>query len=327
MEKFLYNVRIDNTAIITSYSGSVENSAVQIPNKIDGRVVTEIGSNAFKNQDLFTASVEILHGIKKIGRLAFAGCKYLEFVTIPASVITIDSDAFADCPSLSEVRFMGDLPVVDPSIFKRSLHVEVFYYSTKNGWDINSLAGRPLRVLDESAPSLGDRSDDEDDRDVASESGEFVAEEERILMEEREEADLWHYEEVQYKAEVKAYERVTFGTEKTTSLKNVSNPREAFKLRLEKAWNSYSNLLDIRDPRNLQSMLDPVILIRHIEFKNPTAYMLGYSTITNNRIDERKFSKAQVALDTIAPNEDIVSADILRYSFYWQDVLLPQLRV
>ena len=101
---YRYNVLDDGSAQIDHYDGS--ESVLSIPQKLDGRKVTEIDDFAFNNRD-YLKEVIIPEGVTSIGRNAFYNCPSLEKVTIPDSVTKIDKMAFAWCEQLKEVTVLN----------------------------------------------------------------------------------------------------------------------------------------------------------------------------------------------------------------------------
>ena len=77
LPEYSYTVNEDNTLVITAYNGS--DAIVDIPEIIDAKSVTIIGSGAFANNE------EILE------------------VTIPDSVTAIESEAFSNCNNISSI--------------------------------------------------------------------------------------------------------------------------------------------------------------------------------------------------------------------------------
>ena len=88
------------TLNIEKYSGA--GGAVEIPPNIDGRIVTIIGDDAFKDCSSLTG-VTIPDGVTSIGNNAFQDCSALTSVTIPPSVTSIGNRAFQDCSALTSV--------------------------------------------------------------------------------------------------------------------------------------------------------------------------------------------------------------------------------
>ena len=119
-----YDELADGSVEIAYYFGNTEKN-VDIPEKMDGKSVTSIGSNAFgghtnlvnvtipnsvKNicNDAFSGctsltSVTIPNGLTSIGEAAFSGCTSLTSITIPDSVKSIGDEAFSGCTSLKSI--------------------------------------------------------------------------------------------------------------------------------------------------------------------------------------------------------------------------------
>lgn len=86
-----------------------------------------IGMAAFAYNPLLKAVT--LSGVKTIGWAAFQGSSSLESVTIPETVETIESLAFANCNKLADVTFLGDLPTtIDEYTFKSEAIVTTLHY-------------------------------------------------------------------------------------------------------------------------------------------------------------------------------------------------------
>lgn len=87
--------------VITAVDSSI--TEIVIPSKIDGLTVKELrGLNAN------VTSVVIQNGMEKISASAFRNCMYLEFIYIPASVTSIDTDTFNNCLNLAEILVSPD---------------------------------------------------------------------------------------------------------------------------------------------------------------------------------------------------------------------------
>ena len=100
--------------------------AMEIPSRLDGAAVVEIGKEAFSKRHSLKSvaipdSVEVVdedaffgchglkelrlgRGIKKIGKDAFSWCDSLKSVVIPGSVEVVGETAFAECHGLKELR-------------------------------------------------------------------------------------------------------------------------------------------------------------------------------------------------------------------------------
>lgn len=98
---YTYTDLDDGTVSITKYNGSDEE--VVIPSEIDGKSVTHIGSDAFRdNTDLMT--VVFPEAVTGIASYAFSGCKRLKDLNLPGSLKSIGMYAFSNCKDLREIR-------------------------------------------------------------------------------------------------------------------------------------------------------------------------------------------------------------------------------
>ena len=75
---------------------------INIPSKVDGKPVTEIGNSAFEGCN-FLSSVVIPDSVIKIGNSAFNYCELLASVVMPSSIIEIEEWTFACCTSLKSI--------------------------------------------------------------------------------------------------------------------------------------------------------------------------------------------------------------------------------
>ena len=102
--EFLYRVQTDDTVIIVGISESNVNTAIVIPNTIDTYPVTVIGKRAFEDNTDIT-SITIPASVIEIEYNAFKGMSWLETVTFEAgSNLEIIGDyAFKSCSSLTSI--------------------------------------------------------------------------------------------------------------------------------------------------------------------------------------------------------------------------------
>ncbi len=101
MGAYEYSVLDDVTVEITFYSGSDLES--DIPETINGKMVTSIGEGAFADCDSLR-NVTIPESVKNIGENAFNSCDGLTSLTIPNSVTSIGEGAFYKCENLSSIN-------------------------------------------------------------------------------------------------------------------------------------------------------------------------------------------------------------------------------
>ena len=133
---FVVNELDDGTAEITGYAGN--SATCVIPDEIDGKKVTKIGENAFRDRTELT-SVTIPDGVTYIVDCAFFGCTSLETVTIPNSVINICSSAFYNCTSLKEVTIPASVTYIGDEAFG--------YYSDIDGSEIKKVDGFKINYV------------------------------------------------------------------------------------------------------------------------------------------------------------------------------------
>jgi hypothetical protein len=69
-----------------------------------------------------------------IGRRTFYGCASLTSITIPTSVSNIEYEAFANCPALTRIVFLGNPPGYDTTSFLNSSPT-VYYVAGTTGWE------------------------------------------------------------------------------------------------------------------------------------------------------------------------------------------------
>ena len=113
--------------------------AMEIPSRLDGAAVVEIGEEAFSKKPSLKSvaipdSVEVvgeyafsdcngleeLHlgaGIKKIEKCAFSWCDSLQSVVIPGSVEVVGERAFAECDGLEELRLGAGIKKIEKKRF------------------------------------------------------------------------------------------------------------------------------------------------------------------------------------------------------------------
>ena len=107
----------DNNISIIEYNG-VMNGQLIIPDKIDGKTVTKIGDEVFKN-NTFT-SITLNQSLQSIGSKAFEYSNGITSITIPNSVNEIKSYAFKNCNSLSNIHLGTGLKTIESYVFEEA---------------------------------------------------------------------------------------------------------------------------------------------------------------------------------------------------------------
>lgn len=100
-------------ASVIYYSGS--DGDIVIPETYQGLPVKAISEGAFKGTDI--VSVSIPDTVVTIESEAFSDCSALERAALPESVAEIFSGAFSDCTSLSEISLPEGIKAIPPQLF------------------------------------------------------------------------------------------------------------------------------------------------------------------------------------------------------------------
>ena len=103
---FTYSLDDDGNATSTGYTGNV--SALVIPEEIDGHKVIALGDNAFKGKKLLEY-VEIANTVTYIGSQCFESDKELANVKLSSNIKRMESGAFGNCTSLTEITIPKSL--------------------------------------------------------------------------------------------------------------------------------------------------------------------------------------------------------------------------
>ena len=135
---YTYAVSSDNKVTITDCKESAK-GAITIPSEIDGKPVTRIGGDAFRDCTGLT-SITIPNSVTSIGGEAFRGCTGLTSITIPNSVTSIGTWAFNGCTGLTSITIPNSVTSISNWAFDRctgltSINVASGnnYYSGING--------------------------------------------------------------------------------------------------------------------------------------------------------------------------------------------------
>lgn len=108
-----YSLEHDNTAKIVGCS--TDERIINIPDQIDGHIVTSIGSTAFYNSDI--EKITLPSSIKTIGWWAFYGCENLYEVNLNSGLNTIEYGAFMNCNNLFQVEIPSTVSKIGEDAF------------------------------------------------------------------------------------------------------------------------------------------------------------------------------------------------------------------
>ena len=134
---------------IISYTGSGGN--VDIPATIDGKIVLEIGVDAFNGKSALTGvnlpntvtvlgmrsfyncpnldSVFLGNGLITIGNGSFWGAQALTSIIIPHSVTSMGYAAFANCNALTKITILNSSLSFDGQVFGTIPHLTIYGYA------------------------------------------------------------------------------------------------------------------------------------------------------------------------------------------------------
>ena len=98
--------------------------AMEIPSRLDGAAVVEIGKDAFLERHWLT-SVAIPDSVEVVGEYAFSDCNGLEELHLGAGIKKIEKDAFRDCSSLHRVVLPSTLKELARDEFGKNVDLVV----------------------------------------------------------------------------------------------------------------------------------------------------------------------------------------------------------
>lgn len=125
-EEFSYDI-VDGTVVITGYHGTERE--IVIPEMIDDRPVTIIGSRAFEGYDM--TSIVIPKNVWKIERLAISCCACLEKVEFLCEGCAFEEYAFHMCDSLKKIEMPEESCAFSPGTFSSCEQLEEIVLSDK----------------------------------------------------------------------------------------------------------------------------------------------------------------------------------------------------
>lgn len=121
---FKFSQKRNGGISINKYIGN--SSKVVIPNEIDGKPVTEIGMDAFRNNQKLK-TVVFPDSLKSINSHAFQDCASLESLVIPPGLTQISDYAFLRCKNLTSLKLPDSIKEIDRWAFLRCEKLEEVY--------------------------------------------------------------------------------------------------------------------------------------------------------------------------------------------------------
>ena len=113
---FIYSESGNGTVTIEGLDYYIAKGDIVVPETIDGKAVTRIGSEVFSYKQFIT-SVTLPSGVTEIADNAFYMCVGLEKVIIPEGVTSIGESCFALCESLTEVTIPYSAKAIGGKMF------------------------------------------------------------------------------------------------------------------------------------------------------------------------------------------------------------------
>lgn len=111
---------VDGAVTITGYLGTARE--LVLPQEIEGRPVTKIGTYAFAEYDM--TSIELPETLVEIGAYAFTECDCLTEIKIPSETEVIGEGAFYHCDVLEKVELPSDLKRIEMGAFNSCVVLE-----------------------------------------------------------------------------------------------------------------------------------------------------------------------------------------------------------
>jgi hypothetical protein len=160
--------------------------------------------------------------------------------------------------------------------------------------------------------------DDDEDKD------ENEGDEEELVGDEEEEAPA--EEEQKFVASAKQFELAGGGIRSDVNLKSVKNPQERFRIIVAGVANRINDVMKEKpfSRDDFTRMTDKVAVTPFIQYKNPSAFVLGYYATRGGRenMTPALFQKVLAMLNVINETKEIASPpDIIRYATFWREVL------
>ena len=121
---YQYEENDDGTVTIVGIDETYSKK-LEIPGKLDGKIVTAIGEYAFYNND-YIREILLPDSITEIGECAFADANMLTTVTLGDKCKIIGLQAFEGCDVLSEINLSEKLEVISDLAFNGCIRLDEF---------------------------------------------------------------------------------------------------------------------------------------------------------------------------------------------------------
>ncbi|MFA6860697.1 MAG: leucine-rich repeat domain-containing protein, partial [Clostridia bacterium] len=143
---------------IGAKSGLTSLTAIILPTKINGNLMTKISTDAFKGF-LNLTTIVLTEKTTILGTSSFEDCSSLVSIYIPSSVLTINSFAFKDCSTLECLTFPKNITIISDYVLSgcTALTSVVFINGITNIGNsaFASCSSLPVVTLPETTTSIG----------------------------------------------------------------------------------------------------------------------------------------------------------------------------
>ena len=121
--EFEYEIKDNDEIKITRYTGKEEAECVIIPSKINGKAVTAVGSNCFKDNGVLVCEIVVPDSVTTIEEDAFAYAVSMESLKLPESIEKIGED-FLLATALEEICIPANVKHIErPETLERKISV------------------------------------------------------------------------------------------------------------------------------------------------------------------------------------------------------------
>jgi len=144
-----YEVKEDDTIKLTEFklTDDMEKIVMYIPEKIDGKFVSELGMELFFEQALLY-KVYIPASVTTIAEWCFWDCDSLVYVEALASELNILDGGFEDCEALKEVNFNAETLNLGSEVFEWCISLETDMENIKSIGEYTFLRCNNVKVIE-----------------------------------------------------------------------------------------------------------------------------------------------------------------------------------
>lgn len=129
--------------------------------------------------------------------------------------------------------------------------------------------------------------------------------------------DYEYYQEETFLDEFAAFDRANSRGAKIDNL--TATESEKFVAKIEATFNElsqgWSNIID--NPSALGFIVDRVDKLNNMSYVNPTALILGYTSVSNGQISDRKFQQISNNILPHVQESYTRKPDVIRYARWW----------